>query len=170
MAKSALVAKDRRKSPADRPGNGRPTETLHGADFYAWTKLQSAHLRAGNVGALDLLRLAEEIDEVGNGVYDKLESALTVLMQHMLKWDHQPNRRSRSWVNTIREQRRRISRLLRKNPSLKSEWDILVTDAYDDAVDRASSETDLPTDTFPNECPYDEDVIRNRAFEWPPTT
>jgi hypothetical protein len=28
----------------------------------------------------------------------------------MLKWDYQPERRSRSWVNTIAEQRRRAER------------------------------------------------------------
>ena len=42
---------------------------------------------------------------MGEEQYDKLESALRVLMLHLLKWDHQPSMRSRSWTLTIREQR-----------------------------------------------------------------
>ena len=53
---------------------------------------------------------------MGEEQYDKLESALRVLMLHLLKWDHQPSMRSRSWTLTIREQRRRAERQLRKNP------------------------------------------------------
>ena len=41
---------------------------------------------------------------MGAEQYDKLESALEVLLMHMLKWDHQPERRSRSWSLTIQEQ------------------------------------------------------------------
>ena len=42
---------------------------------------------------------------MGEEEYDKLESALRVLMLHLLKWDHQPDMRSRSWTLSIREQR-----------------------------------------------------------------
>ena len=42
---------------------------------------------------------------MGEEQYDKLESALRVLMLHLLKWDHQPDRRSRSWTASVREQR-----------------------------------------------------------------
>ena len=57
---------------------------------------------------------------MGRNEYDKLESALRVLLTHMLKWDHQPEKRSRFWENTILEQRDRAERQLRENPSLKS--------------------------------------------------
>ena len=42
---------------------------------------------------------------MGSNEYDKLESALRVLLMHMLKWDHQPDKRTRSWENTIAIQR-----------------------------------------------------------------
>ena len=66
-------------------------------DLYTWSCEQAALLRAGRLPELDVLNLAEEIEDVGSAQYDKLESALTVVLLHMLKWDFQPQRRSRGW-------------------------------------------------------------------------
>ncbi|MGH6674275.1 MAG: DUF29 family protein [Xanthobacteraceae bacterium] len=41
-------------------------------------------------------------------------------MLHMLKWDHQPSMRSRSWVLSIEEQRLEIADVLGDNPGLAS--------------------------------------------------
>jgi hypothetical protein len=43
------------------------------------------------------------------------------LLAHLLKWQYQPDRRDsdgKSWLRTIREQRRKIPKLIRDNPSL----------------------------------------------------
>src|ERR1700733_6532712 len=87
-----------------------------GADLYSWAVRQAELLRAGRLSEIDPVAIAEEIDDGGEEQYDKLESALRVLMLHLLKWDHQPERRSRSWTASVREQRRRVLRQLRKNP------------------------------------------------------
>ena len=93
------------------------------ADLYSWARHQAELLRAGRLSEIDAAAIAEEIDDVGEEQYDKLESAFRVLMLHLLKRDHQPSMRSRSWTLTIREQRRRVERRLRKNPGLKSQVD-----------------------------------------------
>jgi hypothetical protein len=93
-----------------------------------------------------------------------LESALRVLLLHMLKWDHQPERRTRSWENTIQEQRYRAERQLRENPSLKARLDEAVGEAYRRARLRASSETDMDVERFPEACPYDWAAIMERDF------
>jgi hypothetical protein len=82
----------------------------------------------------------------------------------MLKWDYQPERRSRSWEATIAVQRDHAMRQLRKNPSLKGRRAEAVGYAYSDARRLASGETDLDQDRFPEECPYDWDAILNRLF------
>jgi hypothetical protein len=64
--------------------------------------------------ALDLAEVAEEIGDVGEEQYLRLESELRVLLHHLLKWDHQPAARSRSWAITVREQRRRVDSQLAK--------------------------------------------------------
>src|SRR3954471_14842483 len=89
-------------------------------DVYGWVEDQIALLKAGRLSEIDADNIADELSDVGNEQYEKLESAIRVVLLHLLKWDHQPERRSRSWVGSIIEQRRRVARILKKNPSLKS--------------------------------------------------
>lgn len=142
--------------------------TPYGDDLYTWAAEQAALLRAGRLTEIDAINLAEEIDDVASAQYDKLESASTVLLQHMLKWDHQPERRSRSWQNTIREQRLRVLRQLTRNPGLKGRLDEALADGYKYGCGRASSETDLDLDHFPRSLPYSWDEIMSRDHELEP--
>jgi hypothetical protein len=136
-------------------------------DLYTWARQTAASLREGRLGDLDFAAVAEEIDDVGEEQYLRLESALRVLLHHLLKWDHQPVARSRSWTITVREQRRRVERQLRKNPGLKGRLDEALADAYEDARDEAARETGLPMRTFPAVSPYAFAEIMGRAIVWP---
>ena len=144
-----------------------PAPAAKGADLYSWALRQAELLRAGRLSEIDPAGIAEEIDDVGDEQYDKLESALRVLMLHLLKWDHQPTMRTRSWTMTVREQRRRALRQLKKNPGLKSRLDEALADAYEDARDEASSETGLPLRAFPATRPFDYADIMERPIVWP---
>jgi hypothetical protein len=93
--------------------------SLYDQDFLAWTEQQAALLRAGRLDQLDLDNLAEELDTMGRSEWGELENRLEVLLMHMLKWDYQPARRSRSWKATMREQRNALRRLMRRSPGLK---------------------------------------------------
>jgi Domain of unknown function DUF29 len=137
------------------------------ADLYSWALRQAELLRAGRLTEIDAAAIAEEIDDVGEEQYDKLESALRVLMLHLLKWDHQHDKRSRSWTASVREQRRRVLRQLRKNPGLKSRLEEALGDAYEDARDEASAETGLPLSVFPVRRPFDYAEIMERSIIWP---
>jgi len=136
-------------------------------DLYTWARQTAELLREGRLGDLDLAHVAEEIDDVGEEQYLRLESALRVLLHHLLKWDHQPGAHSRSWAITVREQRRRVERQLRKNPGLKGRLDEALADAYEDARDEAARETGLPTRTFPGVLPYVFAEIMERPIVWP---
>ena len=136
-------------------------------DLYSWALRQAALLRAGRLTEIDPVAIAEEIDDVGEEQYDKLESALRVLMLHFLKWDHQPEKRSRSWTASVREQRRRVLRQLRKNPGLKARLEEALAEAYEDARDEASGETGLALNAFPAERPYPYAEIMERPVVWP---
>ena len=145
------------------PSSKRPAfKPLYDRDVYAWSQEQARLLREGRLDEIDTENIAEEILDVGRNEYDKLESALRVLLTHMLKWDHQPERRSRSWENTIIEQRDRTERQLLENPSLKNRLAEAVRHAYRSARREASSETDMEVAAFPEECPYEWDTILNR--------
>ena len=67
-----------------------------------------------------------------------LESYLIRLMQHIIKWRVQPERRSPSWAASIRTARRQIARLQRETSSLnrwviEAMWDEALLDALDEA-------------------------------------
>jgi hypothetical protein len=142
----------------------RPAAT-YAADPHAWAAEQAALLRARRFDALDIDHIAEEIESVGRSERRSLVSALRVLLTHMLKWDAQPERRGRSWANTIRGQRVKARQALRDNPSLKPVLPEAVADAYERARLAASAETDLPLAGFPETCPYDAAAIFDREFD-----
>jgi hypothetical protein len=128
--------------------------SLYDQDFLAWTEQQAALLRAGRLDQLDRDNLAEELDTMGRSEWGELENRLEVLLMHMLKWDHQPARRSRSWKATMREQRNAIRRLMRRSPSLKRGLETTIAEVYPDAVGRAIDETGLSAARFPERLPY----------------
>ncbi|EAZ92437.1 hypothetical protein CY0110_01889 [Crocosphaera chwakensis CCY0110] len=74
-------------------------------DYYAWTQEQAELLRTKQINNIDWQNLADEIEEMGRSEKRQLESSLQVLIMYLLKWQFQPNLRSRSWQLTIQEQR-----------------------------------------------------------------
>jgi hypothetical protein len=78
---------------------------------------------------------------------------MAILLAHLLKWEHQPERRGASWQLTIRNQRKAVLRRLEDMPSLKGKlvdnrW---LEAVWSDAVIQAATETGLSD--FPEECP-----------------
>jgi hypothetical protein len=125
---------------------------------------QARHIRDGRFEALDRDNLAEEIEALGREQFNKLVSALRVLMLHMLKWDHQKALRSRSWVLSIEEQRLEIADVLADNPGLRPRIAEAIARAYRRARIEAAKETGLDETAFPPACPYSFDDIVSPVF------
>jgi hypothetical protein len=140
--------------------------SLYDADFYAWANQQAALLRAGRLSEADIENIAEEIESMGKSEKRELVSRLSVLAMHLLKWQFQPELRSRSWRLTIAGQRLELGRHMRDNPSLKSKMDDAIADAYRSARIEAARETALELTSFPNACPWTYAEITNDDF-WP---
>ncbi|AWK43694.1 DUF29 family protein [Photorhabdus laumondii subsp. laumondii] len=140
--------------------------TRYNSDFYGWTQEQASLLRSGDLSQLDRENLSEEIESMGNSQRNELESRLEVLFLHLLKWQFQSERQGRSWKLTIEEQRRKIARRLKKNPSLKSELSEISSDAYGDAIIAAERETNIRRSVFPETCPWTFEQIMDENF-WP---
>lgn len=139
---------------------------LYETDFYAWANEQAALLRAGKLSAADIEHIAEEIESMGRSEKRELVNRLALLLMHLLKWQHQPERRGASWEGTVIVQRHALVRHLKDNPSLKAKLDEAIEDAYSDAVPMAMGETNLPKSTFPAMCPWSWPEITDEAF-WP---
>src|SRR5579863_4587638 len=112
-------------------------------DFFAWTQEQARLLRGSDLAEIDAENLAEEIESMGKSIRRGLRSRLAVLVMHLLKWQFQPVFRSRSWSDTIAEQRRQVAKLIEESPSLASLSSDEIADIYRTAATRASGETGL---------------------------
>ncbi|HEY9607423.1 MAG TPA: DUF29 domain-containing protein [Allocoleopsis sp.] len=150
------------------PPTGKIPETkmqsLYETDFYAWIQEQAKLLKNREWNQLDLPNLIEEIESLGKQQRAELRNHLKVLIGHLLKWEYQPERRSRSWLMTIRVQRRDTQELLAENPSLKPYLEEALQKIYESGRDFAVGETNLPLKTFPENCPYTLDEIFRDGF------
>ena len=134
------------------------------ADFYSWSLDQARLVREGRWDSVDRENVAEEIESLGREQFNKLESAFRVLLLHMLKWDHQPRKRSRSWALSIEEQRVELEDVLGDNPGLKPRIEEAIARAYRKARLQAAKETGLDKAAFPETCGYSLDDITSRSY------
>ena len=155
----STLSKERKAAPASAA-----LRSDYKQDVHAWALEQIELLKAGRVAEIDALNIAEELQDVSERQYNRLESALAIILLHMLKWDHQPERRSRSWQDSIKEHRRRAEKQVRRYPSLKTRLGEAVEEAYESARSWCQIETHLPEVDFPFSCPYDWEEIMTRAF------
>lgn len=132
----------------------------HDLDFYLWTQQTVQALRSGDFSQIELDSLIEEVEDMGNSQKDALESNLIRVIQHLLKWKYQPEKRSNSWKASITEHSLRLNRAFKKSPSLRRYFDQVLNECYDDARLIASRETGLDLGAFPPQCPFDsEDIL-----------
>ena len=132
---------------------------LYQQDFYAWTVRNAELLRSGRAGEADLAHIAEEIEDLGRRERRELFRCLSFLIAHLLKWQIQPDRRSRSWELTIRVRRKDLAKLVSENPGLQPYLRESLPEAYEHAVVEAMRETGHPESDFPSTCPFTLDVI-----------
>jgi hypothetical protein len=141
---------------------------LYDTDFYAWTQEQAALLRDQQAQALDYANLAEEVESLGRSQQQALESHLEVVLTHLLAWCYGATRPDapRGWRLAIREQRRRLARLLHHNPSLRPTVPAVVLESYPHARLMALEATEEPSATFPETCPWPPEQVLEAEF-WP---
>lgn len=140
------------------------SSNLYETDFYAWTLEQSKLLKNGDFKDLDIINLMEEIESLGKQQRQELRNRLAVLIGHLLKWDYQPKKRSKSWRVTIREQRREIIRLLDENPSLKPYLGEAIIYAHESGLDLVVRETPLDYPDLPQDPIYTIEQLLNPDF------
>lgn len=133
-------------------------------DFYAWLLNSAALLQAKNFVEIDSENIAEELVGMAKSEKRQLLNRFAILLMHLLKWQFQPSRRSKSWERTIKEQRKKIILLLEESPSLKYELSQKISDAYEIAILNAANETGLDESDFPKNCEYSFEEILNSEF------
>jgi hypothetical protein len=133
-------------------------------DLDLWLREQIELLRQKRINEVDLPNLIEELEDMGRSHRKALRSSYRLLVAHLLKWSFQPERRSSSWEITIVRERQHIADEEELSPSLKADGGGTVRHVYRTAVKEASVETGLPPETFPPECPWTLEQLRDDDF------
>ena len=133
-------------------------------DFALWAAEQATLIADSKFGRVDIENVVGELEYLGNGQKNEIESRLCVLMAHMLKWQFQPAERSNSWRATLLGQRKEIARIIKRSPSLRTYPATVYLDEYELAVLNAPGETGLSTEAFPAACPYTIEQILDPDF------
>jgi hypothetical protein len=132
---------------------------LYEQDYHHWLETTAQQLRDGNLAALDIENLLEEIEDMGRSEKRSVYSNLKILLLHLLKYHYQPEKRIQSWMSSIVEHRQRLNKALKDSPSLKSYYAEIFAEAYQDARELAAAETGINVDDFPIDCPFSPEAI-----------
>jgi hypothetical protein len=83
-------------------------KNLYEQDFGLWAEQMADLIAAGRFAELDIENLVEEVRGLSKRERDHLLSSLRLIAHHLLKWDYQPQKRSRSCLGTIQRERANI--------------------------------------------------------------
>ena len=137
---------------------------LYEQDYSQWAETMADLLSSGNFTELDIENLVEEVRDLSKRERDRLLSSVRLILHHLLKWDYQSHKRSRSWQNTIGRERDNIGLYLEDSPSLVRYLDNeSLEKMYRVACSDAIRETGLD---FPKTCPYDIETVLNRPLDF----
>ncbi|MEH3144869.1 MAG: DUF29 domain-containing protein [Methylobacterium frigidaeris] len=134
------------------------------ADLAAWAGEQAQALAAGRLDDLDRPHLAGLLHELGDRDRQEVRDRLGVILTGLLRWAGQVDLRCHGWAVTIGTQRRRVLRLLRDSPSLRSELPGLIATVYPEAKARAVLESALFDDSFSESCPFSDAETLDEAW------
>jgi hypothetical protein len=137
---------------------------LYQRDFCLWVEEQVRLLREGRLEQLDVVNLIDEVESLAISRKHAVTSNLVVILNHLLKHQFQLRRRSRSWLASIAEHRRRLRKEFQHAPSLRGYAREQFAECYEDGRRQALIETGLAPDAVPNTSPYTLDQTLDPEF------
>ncbi|MCI4626453.1 MAG: DUF29 domain-containing protein [Candidatus Magnetoovum sp. WYHC-5] len=141
-------------------------KSLYETDFYQWALHNAELIRQGRISDIDLDNIVEELESMGRNNRRELISRFLVLIMHLLKWQYQSNKRSKSWISTINTQRAEIRFILEDSPSLKHDIELIIEKAFQNAKVSFEKETNINKKHLPQTCPYIFEQLSDYEF-WP---
>jgi hypothetical protein len=138
--------------------------SLYEGDFALWLERQAKLLRERRFDELDVENLVEEVEDIGRSRRRAVESNLRITLIHLLKYQFQPAKRTKSWLDSLLEHRDRLARDFRDSPSLRRYAQEELAEAYRVARKRASAQTRLSLEIFPEHCPYSFEQVLDEDF------
>ena len=127
---------------------------LYERDSCLWVEEQARLLKEGRLEQLDVVNLIDEIEDLSIDRKHAVTSNLVVIHKHLPKHQYQPRRRSRSWLASIAEHRRRLRKEFQHAPSLRGYAREQFEECYQDGRRQALIETGMGPDALPSAPPY----------------
>ncbi|MBD2482985.1 DUF29 domain-containing protein [Planktothrix sp. FACHB-1365] len=140
------------------------TSSLYEEDYYLWLMNTIHQLQHGKLAKVDLVNLIEELEAMVRSEKKAITSNLRILLMHLLKYKYQSEKRTNSWLFTIREHRKRLRDDFKNSPSLKRYFLDVFEECYQDARELAADETGLSINTFPVESPFSQEDTLNPDY------
>ncbi|MEE3716015.1 DUF29 domain-containing protein [Tumidithrix elongata RA019] len=137
---------------------------LYEQDFSLWLEKAVQLLQEGNLAALDVENLIEEIESMGRSERQAVKSNLEIILMHLLKYKYQPEKRSNSWRYRLLEHRRRLDEAFKTSPSLKRYFLQEFDNCYLGARKLASAETGMAIAIFPLEHPFTVEQVLDEDY------
>ena len=139
---------------------------LYETDHHIWVLETVKQLQNGDFHSIDWENLIDEVSDLSRREKRRLESLLTRLLEHLLKfryWDCERKWNHNHWKREIRNFRKQIKKDLRASPSLKGYLSEQFVELYQDARELVSDASGLPLSTFPEEpiAPLDQVLDEN---------
>lgn len=138
---------------------------LYDRDLALWYADTLTKLKAGNLNAIDIEPLIEEIEGLAARDRREIKTRLKVLLAHLLKrlYVAMPHH-YRGWESTIDEQREQLHDLLAQSPSLRAYF----IEVFDEIWQRALRQVqgDDPQVDFPHPWPmgFEPEAILTQTF------
>lgn len=126
----------------------------YSADFSLWIRQTVQLLQERRWQEIDVPNLIQEVEDLGKSERRGINSQLTRLLLHLLKWQYQPQRRSDSWLDSITDARTQIELAIADSPSLRNYPAEQLEVNYQRARRQAAQQTQLEISVFPEVCPY----------------
>ena len=124
---------------------------LFDLDETAWLDEMARLLDERRLEDLDIPHLSEYLRDMARRDKREVLSRLTVLLAHLLKWEHQPDQRSGCWQATIDNQHDELSDLL-ESGTLRRHAAEIMPRAYERARRQAIVEANLNEANVPIDC------------------
>jgi hypothetical protein len=143
------------------------SQNLYERDYYTWALRQARALKEHRLEELDWENLADEVEGLAKTERRELRSRLGVLLEHLIKWQFEPQRRTRSWRATVAVQRVEIRQHLDENPGLRPSIPDVLADAYEAGRTKISIRFLRSSDPQPpRSCPWTFEQVMDEQF-WP---
>ncbi|MFN3598957.1 MAG: DUF29 domain-containing protein [Aquificaceae bacterium] len=138
---------------------------LYDKDFPLWVEINLELLKEKAYELVDWENLLEEIEDMGLRHLESCISYLTVILEHLYKWDnfreltHGKEKGGMGWIKSIENSRNEIEALTDIYPSLRQKLPHEVQKAWSLAIPKIvkwakDNKVDISKKDIPKECPY----------------